>query len=411
VSDAIVIERLGKKYRKLDDHPSLVASLLPIVRARRSELWALRDVSLRVADGETVGVIGRNGSGKTTLLRALCGVTRPTEGRVRITGRVAPLIGIGVGFRKEMSGRANIELNGMLLGMTRRQVAERFDDIVAFSEIADFIDTPVKFYSSGMFLRLGFAIAIHSDPDVFLLDEILAVGDVAFQGKCIRRMRDIRDSGTTIVVVSHSMQAIRHLCDRVVLLHRGLVQYEGAPEEVIARYFELMATEEDTSQRAPDSGVPEVVGGASIVDARVVGADFAEFLEPGSTAAMHMRVRFEREVADPVFGMQIFKDDGTFVYASHSRLDHTYRTYAAGDVAEVVIRFTVSLGNGTFRVSPYAAGADGRSVLAYHSRGMTFYVPGRPASQGIADLVASVEADGVALDQPAGDFNLRKAAR
>jgi len=189
---AIAVDGAGKKYWKFEEQAMLLRSILPTGRARRSELWALRDVSFSLEQGETIGILGRNGSGKTTLLRLLAGVTRPSEGRVAVAGAVAPLISVGVGFRREMSGRENIYLNGMILGLSRQQVEERLDDIVAFAELDEFIDTPVKFYSSGMFLRLGFAVAVHTDPDVLLIDEVLAVGDAAFRAKCVERMRLIQ---------------------------------------------------------------------------------------------------------------------------------------------------------------------------------------------------------------------------
>src|SRR5436309_9699332 len=189
----------------------LLRSLLPFARPERSELWALRDVDLTLGQGDVLGVIGRNGAGKTTLLRLLAGVTRPTTGEVEIRGRVAPLISVGVGFHPEMSGRENVYVNGMLLGLTRREVDARLEEIVAFAELEDFIDTPVKFYSSGMFMRLGFSVAVHSDPNILVVDEVLAVGDMAFQAKCLERMRSLQQKGTSIVVVSHSMGTIRVL--------------------------------------------------------------------------------------------------------------------------------------------------------------------------------------------------------
>ena len=233
--DAIVVDSVGKRYTKLEEQAVLLRSILPFARPKKSDFWALRDVSFRVGEGETVGVLGRNGAGKTTLLRLLAGVTRPTEGHVTVRGPIAPLISVGVGFQREMSGRENVFLNGMLLGLTYEEVSERFDDIVAFAELHDFIDTPVKFYSSGMFMRLGFAVAIHIHPRTLLVDEVLAVGDGAFQAKCLRRMQELRDGGTTVVLVSHALHAIRHLCPRALLIIGGCLEYDGETPEALAR--------------------------------------------------------------------------------------------------------------------------------------------------------------------------------
>ncbi len=187
-------------------------------RPRRTETWALRDLDLQIERGETVGVIGRNGSGKTTLLRLLSGVSAPTTGRLRVAGSIAPLIGVGVGFHPELTGRENVFVNGRLLGMSERQLRDRYDAIVDFSEIGDAIDMPVKYYSSGMFLRLGFSVAIHTDPEILLVDEILAVGDIAFQLKCLERMREVQARGTTIVVVTHNLHSLDQIAPRTVVL-------------------------------------------------------------------------------------------------------------------------------------------------------------------------------------------------
>ena len=189
---AIGLSGVGKRYWQLRDEAMLIKSLLPGHRAEKVEHWALKDISIEVKQGETLGILGRNGAGKTTLLRLLAGVSRPTEGRVRIAGRIAPLIGVGVGFHQEMSGRENIYVNGMLLGLSRREIDGRMEQIMDFAELEGFIDTPVKFYSSGMFMRLGFSVAAHVDPEVLLVDEVLAVGDLAFQLKCFERMRALQ---------------------------------------------------------------------------------------------------------------------------------------------------------------------------------------------------------------------------
>lgn len=255
---AIQVEDLGKRYfigarskpyKTLRE--SLVAGVASPFRRLRSlaaghgsgaadlheELWALRDLSLQIEVGEAVGIIGQNGAGKTTLLKILSRITEPTEGVVRLKGRVGSLLEVGTGFHPELTGRENIYLNGAILGMRRSDLDKKFDRIVAFAEIERFIDTPVKFYSSGMYVRLAFAVAAHLEPEILVVDEVLAVGDAAFQKKCLGKMGEVSRSGRTVLFVSHSMVAVQNLCDRAICLRGGRLVDEGPPDEVIARYL------------------------------------------------------------------------------------------------------------------------------------------------------------------------------
>lgn len=212
-------------------------------------LWALRDVSMEVQQGEVLGIIGRNGAGKSTLLKILSRVTAPTSGRIRVKGRVASLLEVGTGFHPELTGRENIFLNGAILGMTKAEVRRKFDEIVAFSEIEQFIDTPVKRYSSGMYVRLAFAVAAHLDPEILVVDEVLAVGDAAFQKKCLGKMGDVAGEGRTVLFVSHNMGAVRQLCGRSVLLSKGTVIRQGNTPELISYYtFENESSVEASSK-------------------------------------------------------------------------------------------------------------------------------------------------------------------
>jgi lipopolysaccharide transport system ATP-binding protein len=206
-------------------------------RGAREEYWALRDVSLTVGHGEVVGLVGRNGAGKSTFLKVISRITPPSAGRVRMRGRVGSLLEVGTGFHPELTGRENIFLNGAILGMARLEIKRKFDEIVAFSGVERFIDTPVKRYSSGMYVRLAFAVAAHLEPEILLVDEVLAVGDAEFQKKCLDKMDDVGHSGRTVLFVSHNMQAITRLCTRCVLLHNGRVQMDGAPHQVANAYL------------------------------------------------------------------------------------------------------------------------------------------------------------------------------
>jgi len=252
-NQAITIENLGKRYTIGRERPtgdgmrhvieSAFRNPLGWLRSGRpkklqkADIWALRDVSLQINDGEVVGIIGSNGAGKSTLLKILSRITPPTEGRIRIKGRIASLLEAGTGFHQELTGRENIFLNGAILGMTRAEIVRKFGEIVEFSGVEEFIDTPVKRYSSGMYVRLAFAVAAHLDPEILIVDEVLAVGDAAFQKKCLGRMGNFAQSGRTVLFVSHNMEAIRTLCHRAVWLKNGRLHRDGRADEIVAEYL------------------------------------------------------------------------------------------------------------------------------------------------------------------------------
>lgn len=245
------VEHLSKKfccnlkrsmfYGTIDIMRSMIGIRYDTSKLRKDEFWALDDVSFELRKGETLGIIGENGSGKTTLLRLITGIFPPDKGRIVCKGRVGSLIAVGAGFHPHMTGRENIYLNGTILGMTRKEIDAKFDEIVDFADIGDFIDAPVNTYSSGMRVRLGFAIAVNTNPDILLIDEILAVGDTAFKGKCYNIMREIQKNGKTIIFVSHNEQNMLDICKRAILLDHGKLVYEGDTQEVYKKYDELIS--------------------------------------------------------------------------------------------------------------------------------------------------------------------------
>lgn len=247
MADLITARGLGKKYRIGGfAHNVLREQLAATIRkflrgatpdAAGKEFWALRDVDLDIADGEVVGLVGKNGAGKSTLLKLLSRITEPSEGEAHIRGRVASLLEVGVGFHPELTGRENIFLNGAILGMSRSEIRRKFDDIVAFSEVERFLDTPVKRYSSGMYVRLAFAVAAHLDPEILIVDEVLAVGDAAFQRKCLGKMKAISAQGRTVLVVSHNMSTVTSLCTRAIWLENGSVRASGRAQDIVTRYL------------------------------------------------------------------------------------------------------------------------------------------------------------------------------
>ncbi|HEY2802357.1 MAG TPA: ABC transporter ATP-binding protein, partial [Actinomycetota bacterium] len=226
---SVEIRDVSKKFRLYKEKPSSLKARLISSRARAEDFWALRDVSFDIEPGQSVGLIGPNGSGKTTLLKMIAGILRPTAGSVVTRGRIAALLELGAGFHPELTGRENVYLNAAFLGLSRKETDAVYDDIVDFAELPDFMDNQVKFYSSGMLVRLGFAVAVHVDPAILLVDEVLAVGDEAFQRKCLDRVRLFQRDGRTIIFVTHAVDLVRQICDRAVMLHHGVIHSEGAP--------------------------------------------------------------------------------------------------------------------------------------------------------------------------------------
>jgi ABC-type polysaccharide/polyol phosphate transport system ATPase subunit len=383
---AIALDGVGKRYWQLHERAMLLKSLIPFARPLKTELWALRDLRATIGAGESVGVVGRNGAGKTSLLRLLAGVTQPTEGRLTVRGRIAPLISVGVGFHPEMSGRENIYVNGMLLGLTRAQVRDRLEEIVAFSELADFIDTPVKFYSSGMFMRLGFTVAAHVDPDVMLVDEVLAVGDIAFQLKCMERMRELQQRGTTILFVSHNMHLVRLLCPRTLLLRDGRLDFDGDTETAISRVHELLGM---------TAGSSEGQGGATVIERHLLGPDGpTDQPRPGDEITYRLTIRFNREVDSPQLFFNVLAEGGITVYGMATAVGRPWQRFAAGDVAVAEVVFRARLGAGTYRLVAELKDRNGREVLWSDQNGVPIFMAWRLGASGLADLEATIAIDG-----------------
>ena len=324
MSDSIRVEHLSKQYvlGKASQQTMIrerLASLLKNPFAKESgpadTLWALRDVSFGVKEGEVVGIIGRNGAGKSTLLKILSKITYPTQGQVKVRGRVASLLEVGTGFHEELTGRENIYLNGSILGMRRREVEAKLDQIIEFAGVERFIDTPIKRYSSGMRLRLGFAVAAHLDPDVLIVDEVLAVGDAGFQKKCLSVMEDLRKGGRTVLFVSHNMAAVENLCSRGIWIDGGRVRRDGPTHEVIESYLSSFA---ETQQSASDlSGVESRHGNGDI---RYTGISFLAIdgqpqlvTRSGDSIRLRFHYHAKKAIPYPSFGFRLLTEMGTLV--------------------------------------------------------------------------------------------------
>jgi lipopolysaccharide transport system ATP-binding protein len=342
----VKIENVSKRYRLGGLHPGyltirdMVGGALGRVTFKRGsgdddgqageqrrDFWALRDINLSVQPGELIGVIGRNGAGKSTLLKILSRVTKPTTGRVEMYGRVGSLLEVGTGFHAELSGRENIFLSGAILGMRRAEIERKFDEIVAFSELEKFIDTPVKRYSSGMYVRLAFSVAAHLEPDILIMDEVLAVGDAAFQQKCLDKMHSIRQHGRTIFFVSHNMPAVTRLCRRVVLLHAGQIVSEGEPQAVVNDYLSASwnitgEREWETQADAPGNDAVRLRRVRVLNDAGALATAF-DIRRP-----VHIEITYDVLQAGHILTphVEFNNEEGVRAFSSHDTSDEWRRT-------------------------------------------------------------------------------------
>lgn len=359
-SNAITVEGLGKKFRLMQDRNwTLKATLLAGHRTRYEEFWALRDVSFEIPTGETFGIVGGNGSGKSTLLKVLAGILRADEGSAVARGRLSALLELGAGFHPELTGRENVYLNGSILGFTSREIRNLFDDIVEFAELEQFIDEPVRNYSSGMYMRLGFSVAIHVEPEILLVDEILAVGDLTFQKRCLDRFARLRDEGRTVVVVSHDLDMIGRLCDSSVWINKGELASVGSSSSVLEDFIShdensdmSMSDQSHQLRLKPD----DLVKSLDLVD---INGQSMSSTASGQPALI--RVRYDADGAgEPVtVALGLYRADGTHV----SSINSGAATSAGNDVGIIEVDYempSLPVQPGTYEIS-----------IALHSRDMT----------------------------------------
>ncbi len=348
---AIKVEHVSKKYCKSlkrsmlygvqDIGRNMVGLSSRSEKLRKKEFWAIDDVSFDVRKGETLGIIGPNGSGKTTLLKMLNGIFWPDKGKISVGGRVGALIEVGAGFHPLLTGRENVYINAAILGMTKQEVDEKFNSIVEFADIGDFLDTPVKFYSSGMFVRLGFAVAVHCDPDILLVDEVLAVGDKDFQIKCYQKMHQIRRSGTTIILVSHSEYTILEQTEKCLYLNSGKIKYFGFSEEAISIYEKEML-----EKRAMMSQVREAIKSQlQPKKAEIISVNFFDgyrneisFIESGQELNIVFECLINKKLNNPIFGINFYSDGG-FMYCANS--DYESITFEDLPLGKVKIKINI----------------------------------------------------------------------
>jgi ABC-type polysaccharide/polyol phosphate transport system ATPase subunit len=353
-------------------------------RAPARDLWALRDVDLDVHPGEVVAVIGRNGAGKSTLMKVVAGVTKPTHGHVSRPQRIAPLIEVGAGFHPDLTGRENVEINGQLLGLTSREVRARFDDIVGFAELEHAIDQPVGQYSSGMFMRLGFSVAIHTDPQLLIVDEVLAVGDLPFQARCLDRIRALRHGGTGVLFVTHHLTTVLELADEALLLDRGAPLCRGEPADIVGAFHALVAT--DGNDTAPN-------GLRNDRSLRLVATELVDesgrersLWWPGERVTARLTFVADAETPEASLGLLLHKDGGGLVGAWQA-LDGPYLApLAAGEEATVELSFSVNVGEGGYSIDVGVTRTDLSAALLHATGVAGLAVGARRGARGLVDL-------------------------
>jgi ABC-type polysaccharide/polyol phosphate transport system ATPase subunit len=418
---AITLSRATKIYRRYGGRrfSTLKSALLSgdLVRQLRPEetFQALSDVSFTVPKGATFGVVGRNGSGKSTTLKLVAGITKPTSGTVTVDGRISALIELGAGFHPEISGRENVFINGIMLGLSKREIEQRFDEIVEFAELTEFIDAPVKTYSSGMYMRLGFAVAIHVDPDVLLVDEVLAVGDEGFTHKCLDKFGEFKRRGKTILLVTHSLGLVERFCDEAVWLDSGIKKADGDPQRVIGSYVTDVARQEErflaasdeksrkgagaTRQaepqgpRAADTHHHDMTlagegrwgsGGVEItsVSFQDVAGQLTQVFHTGEAMRVVLGVKAAPPVRDFVFGVGLFTPDGVLVYGTNTDIEEMESDRLEGDVQVTLDVESLDLVEGTYKLDVAVHKRDG-APYDYHRLLHTFRVKSRIKDGGI----------------------------
>ena len=429
---AVSISSVTKRYRIYHEKiPSLKQTIIALKRTTYEEFLALSDVSFSVKHGETCGIIGPNGSGKSTLLKLMAKIIYPTSGEVIINGSLSALLELGAGFHPDLTGRENIYINAAILGMKKRDVDRKLKDIIEFSELERFIDTPVKNYSSGMYMRLGFSVAINVNPDILLVDEVLAVGDQAFQAKCYKVIYDFMKRGKTIIIVSHDLETISDLCCKVIFLKDGKIIDMGKPLNIVSKYRayieELEKKRIIQQQRAQRKKIFKTVieGNRKIIDGEEIsklsnlsidgetinrfGSGDAEIIninlldkngkeinycKYGDEVKVTYRVLFKEKVEEPIFGIRITDYRGNIIYGTNSRLKKIKtETYNKGDEVLVSFSFKVNLIGGQYSVSPAVGYSDNKTYCDWVNDMFTINVIHRNIAEGLTDLDPEISID------------------
>ncbi len=416
---ALRVEKVSKQYR-IYERPGdrLKESLTRGLLRRHQEFWALRDVSFEIEAGTTVGIVGPNGCGKSTLLQIISGTLAPTHGDVSHEGRIAALLELGAGFDPEFTGVENVYMNASLLGLTRRETDALFPAIERFAEIGPFLYQPVKTYSSGMYVRLAFAIAASVEPDILIIDEALAVGDAVFQHRCLRRINELHERGGTVLFVSHDAAAVRALCSRAILLKAGSIVADGKPSEVLNVYQKIIMEREqsyDAEARAAEAqpsptgeplALPSFAYRHGDRSAEIIGAELVdgnhsrvEIVETGEPLTLRVQVRFNQDLQEPVVGFLIRNSHGIHAYGTNTKEQQIQLgTVTAGGVAEVSFSFNIWLGVDQYSISLAVHSSDGQAY-DWLDAALFVRVTSLTLLEGIANLNASVTAQHRSVDR------------
>jgi lipopolysaccharide transport system ATP-binding protein len=390
----LVLDRVSKKYR-IGRGLTNLRELLSIHNHNKSSEfhWAVKDVSFKLSQGESLGIIGPNGAGKTTILKLLSQVTKPTSGEIQIQGRFSALIELGAGFHPDLTGRDNIFLNGTILGLTKSEIKRRFDEIIEFASIGTYLDTPVKRYSSGMYARLGFAIAAHVNPDVLLVDEVLAVGDFAFQQKCFARMEELRRNGTTLIFVSHNMDSIRKICDKSLVMYAGESIFQGTSSEAIAAYSNAIrqASRKSIIDVPAEGGLSQRV---MTFDAEIESIQlFNEKREPttvlstGSNAILSMNISINKDIKNPIFAFFIHNSDGILIYNTTTQwMKINTPELFSGEKYQVEFKINLPLLEGIYELGGDIASRDLHHYYDRIEKAFNFTITGANEAKGLVDL-------------------------
>jgi ABC-type polysaccharide/polyol phosphate transport system ATPase subunit len=393
---SIIVKDVSKRYRIGTGLTSL-RELFVNGRDRRNVdyHWAVKNVNFELQPGDALGIIGPNGAGKTTILKLLSQVTKPTQGEISVKGRFSALIELGAGFHPDLTGRENIYLNGAILGMRRDEIKKRFDQIVAFAGIGDYLETPVKRYSSGMYARLGFAIAAHVDPQILLVDEVLAVGDYAFQQKCYARMDELRKKGTSLIFVSHNMEAVRRVCDRGLVMYRGQCIFQGSAAESVMAYSNAVrqAAREASTEVPEENGLSQRV---MTFDAEIMHVELLDEtgrsvsnVNSGQIIKVAVEVQFYKSVHQPIFSCTVRSVDGRLIYDTTTRWMNIHTPdFFPGDRYCAEFDLKMSLLEGEYQLGVDVASSD---LTHYYDRlenATNFWVTSSEEAKGLADLQA-----------------------
>ncbi len=392
----VLVQNVSKLYRLYRRPADRLRELVPGSRPRHTDFWALRDISFQVEKGETLSLVGPNGCGKSTLLQIVSGILQPTSGRVVTRGRIAALLELGAGFNPEFSGRENVYLNGEIMGLSRAEIDKAMPSIEAFAEIGEFMQRPVKEYSSGMYVRLAFSTAIHVEPEILIVDEALAVGDAVFANRCVRKFQELRERKITVLFVSHDLGLVKQLSDRAILLLQGRIEAAGEPKDVINRYIGLVLEKQEPSRRKEDrirSSFRHGDGTSEILSVELINSlgEDAASVASGESVTVRVRCRFHREITDPMVGILIRTRIGMDVYGTNTRIEHAdLGAFKAGDELEVDFRIECWLTPQSYTLTIATQSSDGSSH-DWLDDAIAFDVVDTRVAAGVANLRAQVE--------------------